>query len=266
MIEAIGAWIVCFRAPATKDELVRFTLCQQGKCLTIDFHARALQENIRTTLRTVHDVISHHSRSSYSAPEPLLVALAMPNSTTPALEIEEEEWEDLGRECGGWEYIDGGIPLSSAGNEGSKGGGKGKGKGRTNQYGEKVGIDRLVQALEANEWAGGGGGGVDEFDDDDGDGEGEEMKGVAGEDQGLEGELEFVGGDAQEEGTELREGLLDGKDGGGNEADAGGDEDVMALEGMMLKMQAVKEMGADMPEAERKRFAAKAVREVMKNM
>lgn len=107
-----------------------------------------------------------------------------------------------------------------------------------------------------------GGGGVFEDDDDD---DGEGMKGSGGEDQGLEGELEFVRGEAQE-GTELREGLLDGKDGGGNEADAGGDEDVMALEGTMLKMQAVKEMGADMPEAERKRFAAKAVREVMKNI
>ena len=224
-------------------------------------HAFAFQENIRLTLRTIHNMISHHTLSSYSAPEPLLLALAMPNSSTPTLEIEEEEWEDLGRECGGWEYIDGGIPLSSAG-DGSKVAGKGKGDRRTNQYGEKVGMDRLVEALEANEWESGAGGGLDELDDD---GEGEEMKGIPGQDQGLEGELEFVGDDAQE-GTELREGLLDGKDGGGNEADTGGDEDVMALESMMLKMQAVKEMGADMPEAERKRFAAKAVREVMKNV
>lgn len=104
-------------------------------------------------------MISQHAASSYSAPEPLLLALAMPQSTTPALEIEEEDWEDLGRECGGWECIDGGIPLSSRDGDGNEGPGKGRREGRTNQYGEKIGMDRLVEALEANEWEGGGGGG-----------------------------------------------------------------------------------------------------------
>lgn len=220
--------------------------------------ARALQENSRAMLRTIHDVIAHQMRSSYNAPEPLLVALAMPNSMTPALEIEEEEWEDLGRECGGWEYIDGAIPLSVSG-DGSKGGEKRKEGVQTNEYGEKVGMDRLVEALEANEWESGVGGA--ELDDDDG--EEEEEREVLSEELSLERDLGLVGGNA-EEGTELREGLLDRKD--GNEADPGGDEDVMALESMMMKMQAVKEIGADMPEAERKKFAAKAVREVMKNI
>lgn len=48
----------------------------------------------------------------------------------------------------------------------------------------------------------------------------------------------------------------------------GEDEDVQVeeLESMMLKMQAVRDMGADMPETERKRFAAEAVRDVMKKL
>ena len=50
------------------------------------------------------------------------------------------------------------------------------------------------------------------------------------------------------------------------EAEDGGDEGVEELESIMLKMQAVKDMGADMPEAERRRFAARAVRDVMKNI
>ena len=52
-----------------------------------------------------------------------------------------------------------------------------------------------------------------------------------------------------------------------NEAEGseeGGDEGVEELENMMLKMQAIKDMGADMPESERKKFAAKAVKDVMK--
>lgn len=48
----------------------------------------------------------------------------------------------------------------------------------------------------------------------------------------------------------------------------GEEEDVQVeeLESMMLKMQAVKDMGADMPETERKRFAAEAVRDFMKKL
>ena len=45
-----------------------------------------------------------------------------------------------------------------------------------------------------------------------------------------------------------------------------GDEDVLALEGMMLKMQAVRDMGADLPEGERRKLAAKAVRDVMRRL
>lgn len=49
-------------------------------------------------------------------------------------------------------------------------------------------------------------------------------------------------------------------------SDNGDDEGVEELENMMLKMQAIKDMGADMPEPERRKFAAKAVRDVMKDL
>lgn len=53
---------------------------------------------------------------------------------------------------------------------------------------------------------------------------------------------------------------------GAEESDEGGDEGVEELENMMLKMQAIKDMGADMPESERRKLAAKAVRDVMKGI
>lgn len=53
---------------------------------------------------------------------------------------------------------------------------------------------------------------------------------------------------------------------GEEESGEGGDEGVEELENMMLKVQAIKDMGADMPEAERRTFAAKAVRHVMKTL
>ena len=46
----------------------------------------------------------------------------------------------------------------------------------------------------------------------------------------------------------------------------GSSDGVEELENMMLKVRAIKDMGADMPEAEKKRFAAKAVKEVMKSV
>jgi hypothetical protein len=44
------------------------------------------------------------------------------------------------------------------------------------------------------------------------------------------------------------------------------EEDVDKLEKMMRKLQAVREAGADLPEEQRKRMAARAVGEVMKEL
>lgn len=45
-----------------------------------------------------------------------------------------------------------------------------------------------------------------------------------------------------------------------------GDEDVKQIEGMMRKLQAVRDMSAGLPEEQRKKMAAKAVGEVMKEL
>lgn len=52
-------------------------------------------------------------------------------------------------------------------------------------------------------------------------------------------------------------------DEGGDEL---GDEDIQKVEQMMRKLQAVKDMSAGLPEDQRKRMAAKAVGEVMKEL
>ena len=66
---------------------------------------------------------------------------------------------------------------------------------------------------------------------------------------------------------ELREALLERRIQDNEKSDqeeCGGDEGVQALEGVMLKMQAIRDMGADLPVEERKSFAANAVRDVRK--
>ncbi|CAG8956406.1 hypothetical protein HYFRA_00003789 [Hymenoscyphus fraxineus] len=173
----------------------------------------------------------------------VVLAVACRQSQTPVLRMEKGEWEDLCQDAG-FEFVD----LE-------EGGGR-------NEFREKVGGERLREALESNDWmAEEGEGEVEEFLLGD-EGEGEEM-----------GELGF-GIDPKEMEEEMRGmkmaiyGRGDGdENGNGNEEDDGkDDEDVEKLQAMMLKMQAVRDLGADLPEAERKRLAAKTVTEIMKTL
>ena len=107
----------------------------------------------------------------------------------------------------------------------------------------------MKEALEAHEWdAGVGEGDVDELEDELGveDGFGAEAAEVQREMVGLKMAV------WREEGED------------GEEEGEGGDEGVEELQNMMLTMQAIKDMGTDMPEGERRKFAARAVRDVMK--
>ena len=110
-----------------------------------------------------------------------------------------------------------------------------------------MGISRLKEALEAHEWEGDSADDVpEELDLGSEDGFGAEAAQMEREMMGLKTAVND-GGEIEDDGD-------------------GGDDDVEELENMMLKVQAIKDMGADMPEAERKRFAAKAVRDVMKTL
>lgn len=134
-----------------------------------------------------------------------------------------------------------------------------------NELGEVVGVERVREALEANEWTGGDGG-VKEL---------EEELGL-----GFEGDVEG-GFEIGEDDVEGMRRPIFGKDDGEEE-----EESVEGMEALMLKMQAMRgeslsglkdicmeykltrkvDLGADMPEAERKKFAAKAVRDLMKTL
>ena len=196
-------------------------------------------DTIRTLLTIIHEVIEHHTGDAYATSEPLLLAVGMEQTVKPSLMMESEEWEDVCRECGGWEWIDG--ELGGAEKEGKTG----VKEEERNAFGEKVGLERLREALEANEWEGG--------DADEGD---------LSDDLGL-GEDGF-GAEVGQLESEMM-GLKMAVSGEGEDGDMG-DEGVEEMERMMVKIQAIKDMGAGMPEAERRRFAAKAVRDVMKTL
>ncbi|KAF9732349.1 hypothetical protein PMIN06_002099 [Paraphaeosphaeria minitans] len=110
-----------------------------------------------------------------------------------------------------------------------------------NQYGEEMGVKRVEDALKAQEWDDVGGDGDFAFDDD-------------GFGEGLDAE-------EREMGMEFF---------GLKNAVHGMDEDeeaqVEELEGLMRKMVAIKDQSEAMSEDERKRFAVKAINDIMKDV
>ncbi|KAI1847158.1 hypothetical protein JX265_011834 [Neoarthrinium moseri] len=154
-----------------------------------------------------------------------------------------------------------------------------------NEFGEKTGIPRAREALEANDWSYDGG----DLDSDFGDFE-TSLDDDAGPDDALGAQgpvldpenLDF-GFDREDfaglkraiwnSGKEDDEIFMDGEaskhplEEKANEEDARLDDiEIQKLEGMMRKLQAVRDMSAGLPEEQRKRMAAKAVNEVMKDL
>lgn len=170
---------------------------------------------------------------------------------------ELDEWEDLCAEFG-LEFV---HVLKAGGRK------KTDGEGKKNEFGERMGVARMLEALEANDWSGGdlaGGLGEDEDDDDEA-GEGDDDGEFDPESLGFGFDREdFVG---------LRKAIWGGG-GSGDEGSRGqeeedeevGEDDVQKLEKMMLKLQAVRDASAGLPEEQRKRMAARAVGEVMKEL
>ena len=112
-----------------------------------------------------------------------------------------------------------------------------------NEFGEATGVQRVREALEAAEW--------------------ESTAGLDfGDDEGFENSFAAEEAEMNMELFDMKSALAgyDGDEEGETE-----DNDVDNLEVMMRKMVAIKEMGEGMEEEERKRFAARAVNDLMKD-
>ena len=107
MVQALGAWIYCFRKPVTET----------------DVHV------VEETMKAIREVVERHMAYDWDG---VCLAVAMKQSVVPGLEKSGSEWEDSCREHG-FEFVDG------------------EGQGR-NEFGEAVGMERIREALEANEW------------------------------------------------------------------------------------------------------------------
>ncbi|KAL5046801.1 hypothetical protein BDW71DRAFT_181171 [Aspergillus fruticulosus] len=131
-----------------------------------------------------------------------------------------------------------------------------------NQYGELQGMRRVKEVLETHEWAGDEEEEPDTALPDDDDDLERELLGLDEESSGLNNEVDEL----QREMLGLRFAI--GRGGDGHIEEDEGDEElrVDAVEALLTRMRAIKDMSAELPEKERKRFAAKAVADIMKEI
>ncbi|KAJ5653115.1 Alpha/gamma-adaptin-binding protein p34 [Penicillium lividum] len=168
-------------------------------------------------------------------------------------------WEDMLYDLGciGWEVVEWDP--------------RGQGEKTKNKFGEYEGMPRIKEVLETHDWTGPG----DVRDDAD-----QEL------DDEFEDDLEtglLGGGKSRTRGFghevhELEREMLglrmaiehggsDGEDVDFGDFEDGDDEiKVESMEGLMMRVQAIRDMGADLPENERKKFAAKAVHDLMREL
>lgn len=195
-----------------------------------------ISEEVEETMKGIHEVVEEHAGAMA---ECVMLAVAKParKQAAPAGQQDKDEQDDICMQYG-FEYID----YTATGN---------------NEFGEKVGMERLKEALEANEWDAG-----DDDEDDLGlDLENLELGGDGG-----------IGRDEAEMTAELfgMKAALNGDDDFDAEA-----EDVVPhteqanqvddLDKIMGRLLAVKEQSANLPEAQRRRMAAKAVQELLRD-
>jgi len=184
------------------------------------------------TLAALQEVVEAHA--GYGT-ESVMLVVGMPAVGKESLGLEKnkrEDWDDVAMQYG-FEFVE----------YGAQG---------VNEFGEKQGMDRLKEALEANEWTyvAGDAVGLSDGDDDFGDFGREEAEMTA----------ELFG---------MKHSLLeqedDGGEGYGEDVDhpASNQElQVDDLDKMMSRLLAVREQSAGLPEAQRKRMAAQAVKEL----
>ncbi|KAL2861370.1 alpha and gamma adaptin binding protein p34-domain-containing protein [Aspergillus pseudodeflectus] len=127
-----------------------------------------------------------------------------------------------------------------------------------NKYGELQGMRRIKEVLETHEWAGSEEANAGLPDDDD-----DLERELLGLDEGEGFNLEV--NELEREMVGLKFAI--GRGGEGDEDDEGDEElRVDAVEALLMRMRAIKDMSDELPAEDRKRFAAKAVRDIMKEI
>ncbi|KAK8242008.1 alpha and gamma adaptin binding protein p34-domain-containing protein [Phyllosticta capitalensis] len=238
-ISSLSAWRTDYLSPAAGE-----VLSALGAWVYV-FRAPLSQEQaqtVRDTMRAIRQVVDE--QQDLGEWDGVSLAVRLGRGETGRVG-EAEEWDEW---CSaeGFEFVDVGVDDRP---------------GKRNAFGEKVGVERVREALEANDWDGEDvGAGLDsallgEEDGEDGNNdEGEWHTSFAAEE--AEMGLELAG---------LKAAIVGGAGDDDDDDDADQAAQVEELERMMSKLQGVRDTAAGMPEEQRKRFAAKAVNDLMKS-
>ncbi|KAL1582057.1 hypothetical protein WHR41_09140 [Cladosporium halotolerans] len=222
VVRAVGAWVYVFR------------LEKDGR----------VNDEVEKALSALQEVVEAHE--GFGAESVMLaVGMSLPGGKGQAGKLGKEQseaWEDLVMQYG-FEFVE----FAAEG---------------TNELGEKQGVERVKEALEANEW----GGGDAERE------EGLDTLGLGEDDDPEVGDFGHEEAEMTAELFGLKAALLGQDDeeaegyGEAMGADLSADNQkrqVEDLDRMMTKLLAIREQSADLPEAQRKRMAAQAVRDLM---
>jgi alpha- and gamma-adaptin-binding protein p34 len=197
----------------------------------------SISNTAEATMKAVQEISEEHA--GYGADTVMLaVGLSTQSKAHKITEEEREIWDDLCMQYG-FEFID----YAAQGK---------------NEFGEKTGFERLKEALEANEWTGTAASDDGQLD----------LEGLELED---EDNLDGFARDEAEMTAELfgMKASIAG-DNFDPEADdfippAQQEHEVEHLDRLMGRLLAVKEQSADLPLEQRKKMAAKAVKELFKS-
>lgn len=199
-----------------------------------------ISAEVESAMQAIQEVVEKHGTFGS---EVVFLAVAKPKGKTTGLEQKSQEQDDKCMDYR-FEY----IQYDATGR---------------NEFGERVGFERLKEALEANEWTAIG----DEddeldledldfdIDDEDFGGFGREEAEMTAELFGMKAALNRE--DDEDEFDPAAEDFI-------NPSSPTQADQVDDLNRMMGKLMAVKEQSEGLPEAQRKRMAAKAVRDIMK--
>ncbi|KAI9894322.1 MAG: hypothetical protein M1814_003078 [Vezdaea aestivalis] len=208
--EAIGAVVFVFKKPLSLEQFAK----------------------LKSTLRAIQDCVELAGGLNLGGWDGVSLAVAMPQSTTPAYDVDAMEWEAVCSELG-FEYID--ITF------------KGDKRAR-----EPSGLERIKEAIEAHDWAQPQSG-LDSSDE----GGDDEDGGFRLEAMELANDLQVLREAAENELPPWEQGRS------AKEAATGEADSVEEMESMMQKLLAARELGEGMPVTERKKHAKRAVDDIM---
>ncbi|KAJ9292570.1 hypothetical protein DTO271G3_8639 [Paecilomyces variotii] len=270
--DAIGAVVLCVRNPEAPSSAVPQEAVPADKHDGVAEEVRALKDLIKV-VGEVKGQIEEERGGMGEVPTLLVLASSSSGKErekgkermrTGGDEVDEPKAEE--RFGVGWwedELYDMGVMEFEVVEWDPKNKEEENGSVRRNPFGELEGIPRIKEVLEATDWSASS---YDQEGSDDNNSEAGfdfEVNELGREMMGLRFAIENGGGDGDDYGSET-DNNFNGFD------DDDDDEDremkVEALETLMIRMQAIKDMSAELPEHERKSFAAKAVRDIMKEL